>query len=90
MDGMDFVSSLPHSLVRMTRLKISHPISEGKADTLREIRGPYYVRSFCGGGGLSLEIGEALSTSGFQPKPLVAVDTDNQALKLTDANFRPM
>ena len=92
-DGMDFVSSLPQVA------RLDDPVKSFYTSYLGKQKPTHFAKSmgrityidlFCGGGGLSLGVSEALSTFGFQPKPLVAVDIDNQALKLADANFSPI
>jgi len=49
-----------------------------------------YIDLFCGGGGLSLGVHEALSALGFSPKLVCAADLDNAALGLVVRHFSPL
>ena len=49
-----------------------------------------YIDLFCGGGGLSLGLHEALRNLGFAPKMILAADLDRAALELVRRHFSPL
>lgn len=49
-----------------------------------------YIDLFCGGGGLSLGIQNSARFLGFDPRLVLAVDSDETVSKLVDHHFRPI